>query len=133
MVTDEIPETELNGEMFCYKRKKNFHEELKKNGNMKYFMTPKGHRIIRGHCDLLYDPKRSRVIRSRLDLLYDPKGHGELFGQFDLVYDPKGTGSLEVAMTYFMTPKVNLTFDLDIDLRVKHLTRQVTTDVQVTL
>ena len=33
--TDEIPETELNGEMFCYKRKKNVHEQLKKNGNMR--------------------------------------------------------------------------------------------------
>ena len=32
-----------------------------------------------------------------------------------------------------MTPKVNLTFDLDLDPRVKHLTWQVTTDVQVTL
>ena len=35
-------------------------------------MTPKGHRVIRG----------------RRDLLYDPKGHGELSGWFDLVYDP---------------------------------------------
>ena len=33
--TDECPKTELTGEMFCYKRKKNIHEELKKNGNMK--------------------------------------------------------------------------------------------------
>ena len=64
-------------------------------------MTPKGHRVIRG----------------RRDLLYDPKGHGDLCGRFDLVYDPKEvTGSLEVAVTYFMTPKVNLTFDLDLDL-----------------
>ena len=37
------------------------------------FMTPKGHRVIRG----------------RRDLLYDPKGHGDLCGQFDLVYDLK--------------------------------------------
>ena len=36
-------------------------------------MTPKGHRVIRG----------------RRDLLYDPKGHGDLCGLFDLVYDPK--------------------------------------------
>ena len=36
-------------------------------------MTPKGHRVIRG----------------RRDLLYDPKGHGNLCGRFDLVYDPK--------------------------------------------
>ena len=34
-------------------------------------MTPKGHRVIRG----------------RRDLLYDPKGHGDLCGRFDLVYD----------------------------------------------
>ena len=37
------------------------------------FMTPKGHRVIRG----------------RRDLLCDPKGHGELCGRFDLVYDSK--------------------------------------------
>ena len=54
-------------------REKNFHEELKKNGNMKYFMNPKGHGVIRGHCDLLNDPK----------------GHGDLYGPYDLVYDPK--------------------------------------------
>ena len=36
-------------------------------------MTPKGHRVIRG----------------RRDLLYDPKGHGDLCGRFDLVYDLK--------------------------------------------
>ena len=38
-------------------------------------------------------------------------------------------GSKEVNLTYFMTPKVNLTFDLDLDLKVKHLTWQVTTHV----
>ena len=38
-----------------------------------YFMTPKGHRIIRG----------------RRQLLYDPIGHGDLCGRFDLLYDPK--------------------------------------------
>ena len=37
------------------------------------FMTPKGHIVIRG----------------RHDPLYDPKGHGDLCGRFDLVYDPK--------------------------------------------
>ena len=45
----------------------------------------------------------------------------------------KGHVVLEVSMTYFKTPKVNLTFDIDLDPRVKHLTLQVTTDVQVTL
>ena len=62
-------------------------------------MTPKGHRVIRGRHDLLYDPKghgdqvydlkRSWGLRGRRDLLYDPKGHGDLCGRFDLVYDPK--------------------------------------------
>ena len=40
-------------------------------------------------------------------------------------------GSLEVNLTYFMTPKVNLTFDLG--LKVKHVTWQVTTNVQAAL
>ena len=40
---------------------------------MTSFMTPKGHGVIRG----------------RRDLLYDPKGHGDLCGRFDPVYDPK--------------------------------------------
>ena len=58
-------------------------------------MTSKGHGVIRG----------------RRDLLYDPKGHGDLCGRLDLVYDPKRSrGSLEVAVTYFMTPKVTMTF-----------------------
>ena len=66
-------------------------------------MTPKGQGVRRGHRDLLYDPK----------------GHCVLCSRFDLVDDPKR--SLEVALTYLMTPKVNFTFDLDLDLRVKHL------------
>ena len=36
-------------------------------------MTPKGHGVIRG----------------RRDLLYDPKDQGDLCGRFDPVYDPK--------------------------------------------
>ena len=65
----------------------------------------KGHGVIRGRCDLLYDnkvhgdlcrrfnvvydPKRPRVIIFLLNLLYDPKGHSDLCCQFDLVNDPK--------------------------------------------
>ena len=60
-------------------------------------------------------PKGQGVIRGRRDLLYDPKGHGDLCGRFDLVYEPqKVTGSLEVAVTYFMTPKVTVTFVVDL-------------------
>ena len=36
-------------------------------------------------------------------------------------------------MAYFMTPKVTLTFDIDLDLKVKHLTWQVITNVQAAL
>ena len=69
-------------------------------------MTPKGQRVIKGNCDLLYDPKGhgdhllsvwsslwpkkvTGSLEVDVDLLYDPKGHGDLCGQFDLVYDPK--------------------------------------------
>ena len=65
-------------------------------------MTPKGHRVIRGRHDILYDQKghgdlggayfmaiRSRVKRGRRNLLYDYKGHGDLCGRFDIDYDPK--------------------------------------------
>ena len=41
--------------------------------DLTYFTTPKGHRVIRG----------------RRDLLYNPQGHGDLCGRFDLVYDLK--------------------------------------------
>ena len=61
-------------------------------------MTPKGHRVIRG----------------RHDPLYDPKGHGDLCGRFDLVYDPKRSRGHKVAVTYFMTPKVTVTFVVDL-------------------
>ena len=57
------------------------------------FMTPKGHRFI----------------RSRRDLIYVLIGNGDLCGRFDLVYDPKGHGSLEVAVTFFITPMVRVT------------------------
>ena len=57
-------------------------------------MTPKGHRVIRG----------------RRDLLYDPVGHVDLCGRFDLVWPQKVKGSFEVAVTYLMTPKVTVTF-----------------------
>ena len=55
-------------------------------------MTSKGHGVISG----------------RRDLLYDPKGHGDLCGRF--LWPQKVTGSLEVTVTYFMTPKVTMTF-----------------------
>ena len=42
----------------------------------------------------------------------------------------RGHVTLEVKLTYFMTPMLNLTFDLDLDLKVKHLTWYVTTNVQ---
>ena len=89
------------------------------------FMTPKGHAVIRGSRDLLYDPKVTvtfvvgltsfmtpigqRVIRGRRNLLKDPEGYG-LCGRLTLLWPKKVKGSLEVAVTYFMTPKVTVTF-----------------------
>ena len=114
-------------------------------------MTQKGHRVISGRRDLLYDPKgHGDLCGCTLTYFITPKGHGVIRGRRDLLYDPYGqldlwplplptlwpqkvTGSLEVAVTYFLTPKVNLTFDLDLDLKVKHLTWKVTTNVQATL
>ena len=49
------------------------------------------------------------VKRGRYYLLYGPKGHSDLC-RFDLVMTPKGHGSKAVNVTYFMTPKVTLTF-----------------------
>ena len=40
-----------------------------------YFMTSKGHVVIRG----------------RRDLIHDPKGHGDCCGSIDPFYDPKIT------------------------------------------
>ena len=64
-------------------------------------MTPEGHGVIRG----------------RRDLLYDPKGHSDLCGCVcPSVLPQKVTGSLEVAMTDFITPKVTVTFVVDVNL-----------------
>ena len=54
-----------------------------------------------------------------------PTGHGVIRGRRDLLYDLKGHGDL--------CRRFNLTYDLNLDPKVKHLTWQVTTDVQVTL
>ena len=62
-------------------------------------MTQKGHRIIRGHCDLFYDPN----------------GHGDhLLSVWPSLWSQKVKGSLEVAVTYIMTPKVTVTFVVDL-------------------
>ena len=57
--------------------------------------------------DIVYDPEGHNDIYVCIDILYDLKGHGELYGRFDLVYIPKV--SLEVAVTYSITPKVTAT------------------------
>ena len=46
---------------FVIREKKNYNEELKKNGNMKKFKIPKGQMVIRGQCDLAYDIKGRSV------------------------------------------------------------------------
>ena len=58
-------------------------------------MTPKGQRVIKGNCDLLYDPK----------------GHGDhLISVWPSLSPKKVTSSFKVAVTYFMTLKVTVTF-----------------------
>ena len=57
-------------------------------------MTPKGHGVIRGRRDPLYDPKDLGDLCGRFDLVYDPKGHRVIRGRRDLLYDPKDDGDL---------------------------------------
>ena len=99
---------------------------------MTYFMTPKVTVNFVVGLTKFMTPKGHGVFRGRRDLLCDPKGQLDLW-PWPRLWPQKVTGSSEVVMTYFMTPKVNLTFDLDLDPKVKHLTWQVTTYVQVTL
>ena len=47
-------------------------------------MNLKGHGVIRGRRDLLYDPKGEGDLCGRFDLLYDPKGPCSICGLFDL-------------------------------------------------
>ena len=49
------------------------------------------------------------IKRGRCDLLYNPKGHG-LRSIWPSLWPLKVKGLLEVAVTYFMTPKVTVTF-----------------------
>ena len=56
---------------------------------MTYFMTPKVKVTFVVGLTSFMTQKGHGVIRGRRDLLYDPKGHGDLCGRFDLVYDPK--------------------------------------------
>ena len=61
--------------------------------------------------ELVYDPKTSQGIKGHCDLAYHPKGHGDkLFSVWTSSWHKKVTGSLEVALTYCMTPKVTVTF-----------------------
>ena len=53
-------------------------------------MTQKGHGVIRGRRDLLYDPKGHGDLCGQFDLVYNPKSQGVIRGQRDLLCDPKG-------------------------------------------
>ena len=57
---------------------------------MTYFMTSKGHAVIRGRRDLLYDPKGHGDLCGRFDMFMNPEGHGVIRGCRDLLFDPKG-------------------------------------------
>ena len=57
-------------------------------------MTPKGHRVIRGRRDLLYDTKGHGDLFDRFNIVYDQKDHGVIRGRRDLLFDPKGQSDL---------------------------------------
>ena len=71
-------------------------------------LWPQNHGDLCGRFDLVYDNKRSQGHRGCHDLLYDPKGHGDLCGILPSLWPQKVMGSLEVAVTYFITPKVTV-------------------------
>ena len=52
-------------------------------------MTPKVTVTFVVGLTVIMTPKGHRVIKGRRDLLYDPEGHGDLCGWFDLINDPK--------------------------------------------
>ena len=59
-------------------------------------MTPKGQGVIRGRCNLLYDPKVTVTFVVALTK----------------VMTQTVIRSLEIAVTYFMTPKITVTFEV---------------------
>ena len=86
---------------------------------------PKGHGVIRGDLlydskghgdfcvrfDLVYDPKKSRShLRSAWPTLWPQRSWWPVWSLWPSSWPQKGTGSLAVAMTYFMKPKVKVTF-----------------------
>ena len=86
-------------------------------------MTPKGHGVIRGRRDLLYDlkgqgdlwaslwpQKVTRSLEVAVTFFMTLKGTVIFLIGLALYITPIGHGSLEVAVTYFMTPKVTVTF-----------------------
>ena len=54
--------------------------------------------------------------RSPWPTLWPQRSRWPLWSVWPSLWPQKVTGSLEVRVTYFMTPKVNLTFDFDPDL-----------------
>ena len=59
-------------------------------------MTPKGHRVIRGRCDLLYDPKGHSNLCGRFDLIHNSKlGQTDHKGYCDLWGHKVGHGHLK--------------------------------------
>ena len=90
-------------------------------------MTPKGHLVIRGRSDLFYDPKGHVDLFGWFDLVYHLKrsrGHERspwptlwpqrswwpLWSIWPSLWPQKVTRSLEVTVTFFISPKVTVTF-----------------------
>ena len=74
-------------------------------------MTPKGHRVIKGHCDLLYDIRgQYDYLLSDWPSLWPQRSQGRERSPWPTLWPQKVTVSLEAAVTYFVTPKVTVTF-----------------------
>ena len=86
-------------------------------GHRDLLYDPKGHSDLCGQFDLLFDPKRSRgQWRSPWPTLWPQRSQWPLWSVWPSLWPKNVIGSLEVAVTYFMTPKLNLTFDLKLEL-----------------
>ena len=79
-----------------------------------YFMT-QGHGDLCCRRDLLYDPRSRWPLLSVWPTLWPQMSRWTFWSVWPSLWPQKVKGSLEVNMTYFMTQKVNLTSDLDLE------------------
>ena len=72
-------------------------------------LWPKGHGDVCDRFGLVYDPKRSQSHkRLPCPTLWPQKSRWPLWSVWPSLWPQKVTGSLEVALTFFMAPKVTV-------------------------